>query len=181
MIHSVFKINLDVHAAASQATVTMKRGDTARRISITLSERGRPYMISGECTAVFTAEKPDGHIVFNDCEIDGNTIHYNITPQTTAVVGVVPCEIRLYGANDALLTSPQFTLVVTETIYHDGVEVESATEVTALTHLFSEVAEAVKYTSQELTEDQKAQARENIGALSRAEWESSLLANATVE
>ena len=143
MNHSVFRMTLDIHDAASQTAVVIKNEDTVRRLSITLSDGGRPYTISDECTAVFTAEKPDGHIVFNDCEIDGNTIHYNITPQTTAVVGVVPCEIRLYGANDALLTSPQFTLVVSETIYHDGVEVESATEVTALTHLISEATEAI--------------------------------------
>ena len=143
MNHSVFRMTLDIHDAASQTAVVIKNEDTVRRLSITLSDGGRPYMISDECTAVFTAEKPDGHIVFNDCEIDGNTIHYNITPQTTAVVGVVPCEIRLYGANDALLTSPQFTLVVSETIYHDGVEVESATEVTTLTHLISEATKAI--------------------------------------
>lgn len=141
MIHSVFKINLDVRDTASQTAVAVKKGDTARRISITLSERGRPYTISDECEAVFTARKPDGNIVFNACVIEGNAIHYDITPQTTAVVGVAPCEIRLYGADNALLTSPKFTLIVEDTVYSEGDEVESATEVTALTALISDTSE----------------------------------------
>ena len=141
MNHSVFRMTLDLHDAASQATVVIKNEDTARRLSITLSESGRPYTISDECRAFFSAEKPDGNIVFNDCQIEGNTIYYDITPQTTAVVGVVPCEIKLYGANDMLLTSPQFTLVVAEQIYHNGVAVESATEINALAALISDTIE----------------------------------------
>ena len=143
MNHSVFRMTLDIHDAASQTAIVIKNEDTARRLSITLSENGRPYTISEECMAVFTAEKPDGKIVFNACEIIGNTIQYDITPQTTAVVGVVPCEIRLYGAQDALLTSPQFTIIVAETIYNEGVAVESATEVTALTALISDAVEII--------------------------------------
>ena len=154
MIHSVFKINLDVHAATSQTTVTVKREDTARRISVTLSDGGRPYKISDECTAVFTAEKPDGKILFNHCRIEGNTIIYDIDeePQTTNVEGVLPCEIRLYGADDMLLTSPKFTLLVEDTIYDVDAEVESHSEVSALTHLISETTEVLRDGEQMIAE-----------------------------
>ena len=141
MISSIFKISLDVRTTASQATVTVKQGDTARRISVTLSERGKPYLISDECTAVFTAKKPDGNIVFNNCTIEDNVIHYDMTPQTSAAAGLVECEIRLYGGDGALLTGPKFTIVVGKTIYNEGDIVESATEVDALTKLISETGE----------------------------------------
>lgn len=141
MISSIFKISLDVRTTASQATVTVKQGDTARRISVTLSERGKPYLISDECTAVFTAKKPDGNIIFNHCTIEDNVIHYDMTPQTSAVAGLVECEIRLYGGDGALLTGPKFTIVVGQTIYNEGDIVESATEVDALTKIISETGE----------------------------------------
>ena len=141
MISSIFKISLDVRTTASQATVTVKQGDTARRISVTLSERGKPYLISDECTAVFTAKKPDGNIVFNNCTIEDNVIHYDMTPQTSAAAGLVECEIRLYGGDGALLTGPKFTIVVGKTIYNEGDIVESETEIDALTKLISETGE----------------------------------------
>ena len=141
MISSIFKISLDVRTTASQATVTVKQGDTARRISVTLSERGKPYLISDECTAVFTAKKPDGNIIFNHCTIEDNVIHYDMTPQTSAAAGLVECEIRLYGGDGALLTGPKFTIVVGKTIYNEGDIVESETEIDALTKLISETGE----------------------------------------
>jgi hypothetical protein len=96
-----------------------------------------PYVITPECYAVFAAKKADGNILYNKCTFIENMIVYTFTPQTTASVGRAECEIKLYGSDDKLLTSAEFTLLVMDTVYNDD-EVDSEKEVTALTALVSD-------------------------------------------
>lgn len=144
MIDSKYRISLDIHSTTSNVRLKCKRGDTSRIICATLTENGFPYHISEDCYAVFTAPKPDGNVVYNKCKINDNVIEYEFTPQTAAVSGVMKCEIKLYGADDKLITSPSFVLVVSDTAYDEGDEIESEKEVDALTHLISESTEAIK-------------------------------------
>lgn len=144
MIYADHKITLDVHDAVSPVTVSVKKGNTGRRLLINLTEEGCPYQFSDECYAVFTAEKPDGNVVFNNCSIDGDVITYALTPQTVAAVGLMNCEIMLYGAYDRLITSASFNIIVEDTIYDEGKDIESETEVDALTKLISDAAEAIE-------------------------------------
>lgn len=136
MTNSYYKISLDIHNHGSNVTLKAKQGDTGRMVYITLMDGSRPYAITSECYAVFTAKKADGKILYNKCSIEENTIIYRFTTQTTSFVGKVDCEIKLYGANDKLLTSAGFTLIVEDTVYEDS-EVESEKEVSALTDLVS--------------------------------------------
>ena len=141
MTSSYYKISLDIHDHGSHVSLKAKKGDTGRLLYVTFMDGGKPYAITEECRAVFTAKKADGNILFNSCSIIGNTICYTFTPQTTAAVGKADCEIKLYGADDKLLTSARFTLMVEDTVYNEGDEVESSNEFSALTDLMSEVAE----------------------------------------
>ena len=150
---SVYRFYLDVHKPHSGVCLDVKRGDAnSRLLLITLSERGVPYRISPDCYAVFTAVKPDGKKVFNHCTIDGDQISYVLTPQTVAVDGRLNCEIKLYGADDMLITSSCFDIIVRPTVYNEGDIVESEQEVDALLHLISEattVISASKATKEE--------------------------------
>lgn len=138
MIDSKYRISLDIHSTASNVRLKCKRGDTGRTIYAALTERGFPYHISDDCYAVFTATKPDGNKVFNKCRIEDCVIVYEFTPQTVAVPGLLKCEIKLYGADDQLITSPSFLLEVHDAQVNDGDELESEKEVEALTHLISQ-------------------------------------------
>lgn len=140
MTNSNYKFSLDVHDHGSHVSLKAKKGDTGRTLYITLMDGSKPYVITDECRAVFTAKKADGKTIFNDCTITKNTISYAFTRQTTSAVGRSDCEIRLYGADDKLLTSASFTLIVEDTVYNEGDELESAKEATALTKLVSEVS-----------------------------------------
>lgn len=174
MNNSVYNISLDLHAVGSQLTLTAKAYDTARTIRCTLTENGKPYTISEGCYAAFTAKKPDGNVLFNATTID-DAINYEFTVNTVNAPGEVECEIRLYDGNGKLITSPRFTILVDDTVYHDGDVVESSSEFTALTDLMSsvisvlgEVPSPVLYgMAQSLTDEQKAQARANIGAVDK--------------
>lgn len=174
---------LDLHNPMYHFSLVVKKGDTGRTMQFTLVDGGEPYTISNDCYAVFTAKKPNGNIVYNACEITGNSIFYHFTAQTCSEAGTIPCEIRLYGADNKLITSPNFLLIVEDTVYSDGDTVESLSEATMLTQLlnsttalvsdleqklaenaFADAHSAVCYTSQSLLDVQKAQARENISA-----------------
>ena len=135
-----FYLSLDIHESSAQAALRVKKGDTARRLLITLTENGKPYEITADCKAVFTARKPDGNLIFNACTVQGNRIAYALTAQTAAAAGEVCCELRLYGADSALITSPRFLLLVDDTVYSDGDLVESSAEYSELTQMVNKVA-----------------------------------------
>ena len=150
MTNSYYKISLDIHDHGSHVSLKAKKGDTGRLLYITLMDGRTPYVITNECRAVFTAKKADGKILFNECNIIGNVITYAFTPQTTSAVGKAECEVKLYGAEDKLLTSARFTLMVEDTVYNEGDEVESEKEVTALTALISDTIELIEDIRHEL-------------------------------
>ena len=135
MEYTVHKITLDIHKTVSPVSVHVKKGDTGRRLMIHLAEKGFPYHISTDCYAVFTAKKPDGKVLFNDCAIEDCVIIYDFTEQTVAVAGLMDCEIILYGAGGKQLTSASFNIVVEDTIYDTETAIESTNEYNALADL----------------------------------------------
>ena len=139
MNYTEHKITLDVNETVSQVSLSVKKGDTGRRLLILLAEKGYPYHISEDCYAVFTAKKPDGHVVFNACSIRDCVIIYDITAQTVAVAGYTDCEIILYGANGKQITSASFNIIVEDTIYDTETEIESTSEYNALSDLIAKV------------------------------------------
>lgn len=137
MNYTEHKFTLDVSKTVSQVSLSVKKGDTARRLLISLKENGYPYYISSDCYAAISATKPDGHLILNNCSIESNVIGYDFTPQTVAAVGIVNCEVVVYGAGGLQLTSASFDIIVEDTIYHDGDEIESSDEFSLLTDLIS--------------------------------------------
>ena len=150
---SIYRISLDIQDAYANVSLNVKRGDIGRKISITLMDGGFPYRISPECYAVLSAKKPDGKKIFNHCTIEGNTIVFRPTPQTVSTVGLAECEVKVYGANDQLLTSACFNLIVNETVNEED-QIVSEDEVDALTHLISEATETI-YESNQATEESR--------------------------
>ena len=147
MTYTEYKITLDIHRTVSPVSVRVKKGDTGRRLLIHLADSGYPYHISKDCYAVFTAKKPDGKVVFNDCSIEECAIIYDFTKQTVAVAGLVDSEIILYGADGKQLTSASFHIIVEDTIYDTETEIESTNEFNALAALIAEVQEMKIYFS----------------------------------
>lgn len=142
--YAINRITLDVQNRGSSVSVNAKKGDTARKLVITLTDGGVPYKLTGDCYAVFTGEKPDNHIVFNECQIEDNRIVYPIRYQTVAAEGTVKCEVRIYGADDLLLTSARFSLIVESSVYEEGGEIESSDDFSVLTDLISRNQELMR-------------------------------------
>ena len=141
MNDSAYKISLDINEHGSQAVLKAKQSDTGRKVHISLRAGGTPYTIAENCYAVFEAKKPDGKVLYNACTIEGNEIIYEFTEQTCSAVGRSACEIKLYGLDEKLITSPRFALLVDGTVYPDG-RVESSDEFSALTKMVSDTLKA---------------------------------------
>lgn len=163
---SIYRISLDIQDAYANVSLDVKRGDYGRKIHLTLMDGGIPYKISKECYAVLSAEKPDGKKIFNHCTIEGNTIIYVMTPQTVAAVGVAECEVKVYGADDQLLTSACFNLVINDTVNEED-QLISEDEVDALTHLISEATTTITE-GNEATEEARAATEETRTATEEA-------------
>lgn len=144
MNSTIHKINLDIHRMGAQANIPMGCGDTERTIVVCLMEKGKLYQISEGCTAKFSAKKPDGNFIYNDCTVDyeKNTISYDIghtdengtrVSQTTAVIGEVECQISLIGKDGGVISTPYFSIIVSPNVYGNEPTVESIGEYNALT------------------------------------------------
>ena len=133
------RITLDMGNAVSCVALGAKKGDSARRLRIHLAHSGYPYHIADGCTAVFSAEKPDGKHLLNDCTIDGCEIIYTFTDQTVTAAGLLKCEIILISSDLKQITSPEFAIIVEDTIYDEGADTESTDEYNALAALIETV------------------------------------------
>ena len=151
MEYVTHRISLDVHATQSQVTLRVKRGDTKRKIYISLCEGSSPYEIAAGCTAALSAIKPDGNSILNNCEIKDNKIIYTFTGQTTPKAGIFDCDIILKDSDGTQITAPHFTIIVEEGNFV-GDEIASTPEATLLTELFdrtnSVISDAVSRTDE---------------------------------
>lgn len=127
MNYSNYRFTLDIQSNLSQVSLPVKLNDTGRRLLIGLTDGGNPYTISAGSMAKFTYKKAEQNAEgeyeagLYDCILEDNysTIRFDLTSAVTSVAGVVDCEIRLYGPNGRLLTSPRFILVVDERVIYD--------------------------------------------------------------
>lgn len=145
-----YRVSLDMFDVSSQTTIKAKKGDSACKIHITLTENGKIYHIGEGCYATFNAKKSDGTFVYDNCTIEDNTIVYDFSSsidensvcQISAAEGIVECEVTLYKGNSEQLTSPRFNLVIDSTVYN-GEEIASSPEADVLKELIKEADDAV--------------------------------------
>ena len=137
MNYSDYRFTLDIQIHQAQVSIPVTLNDTARKLCIGLTDGRKPYNIAEGCRAVFVAKKPDDNSIINDCIIERNTIIYEFSQNTTNAEGVVNCEIRLLDADDRVLTSPQFIIVVDKNVVRDEEVSLSESESTTLSRIIS--------------------------------------------
>lgn len=136
MNYSIFRFTLNMHNHRSQASVSAFKGDTAVRLLINITDGGVPYIIEEGCVAVLSGTKADGIKFAHRCAIiNSSTIQYDFTEQTASCVGIVNCELTLYGADGGVITAPKFVIVVDEKEVN-GVDLLSELEHNLLADIF---------------------------------------------
>lgn len=141
MKKSTYYMSLDIERITAQGCMSVRRGESGRRLRVQLVSGGRPYAPGEDCHAVFAAKKPDGTTLFNGCTLSGSAVDYILTAQTTAAVGRLECEIRIYGADGELVIAPAFGIYVFPAAADED-ELASGPEATALTQLIGEAKDA---------------------------------------
>lgn len=129
-----YKIQLDVKKVASQLSFSICKGDTGRRLVIQLISDGKVFNLSKGNYAVFSATKPDGTVIYNDCTISNDVITYDITEQTVSSIGNVEGEITLYDSTGYVITAPKFSIIVYDS-NRSKVDLASYDELEALDQL----------------------------------------------
>lgn len=137
------RITLDIQEIQMPVVVKAKKNDIGRKLLISIADGGLPYTISEDCFATFTAKKADGTKIHNPCTIENNVILYEFTPQTCSAVGTMKAEIKIYGADDKMITSSCFQIIVYDTVYTDGDEVSSEDEMNTLDSLILEARKII--------------------------------------
>ena len=142
-----------------------KQNDIGRGIEVTLVENSTVYQLLDTDEVNVYVAKPDGNVVYNPCTVlDGKAV-VELTQQMLAKDGCAKCEIEVKRDGNRI-SNPAFALIIyPENISDDAIL--STNEVGVLEQWYLDQIAAmspVKYTAQALTDEQKAQARENIGA-----------------
>ena len=144
MNYTNYKITLDMNEIQSQVSVPIPKNDTARRFYIRLYHNGKQFHLPDGVRAVFAGEKSDGTVLYNDCLIENQSvIRYDFTEQTTSRTGQMKCQIRVYGEDGALITSPQMTVVIYENAFSAD-KIMSSSEYNTLNHLITEASALIK-------------------------------------
>lgn len=116
---SNFRFTLDMQSSQSQVSVPVALGDTSRTLYISLSDGGKPYLISDGCLAMLSIKRPTGTFIQEYCLIEHNTnIKYDFTQNenTAAVEGFHDCQITLYDEDYGVISTPRFTMIVNEKV-----------------------------------------------------------------
>ncbi|MDT8717600.1 BppU family phage baseplate upper protein, partial [Clostridium sp. 19966] len=133
------RINLDIDKNVN-VTIDAKQNDTKSRfIEFTLYNNTVVMDLTNHTVKIF-AVKADNKLIFNNVTVEdaaNGKVLVELTSQALAVIGVLQCEIAIYGSDSSILTTKTFTINVLEGIRNDSA-IQSTNEFTALSSALSQ-------------------------------------------
>lgn len=166
----ITKLSVSLTRDNDTVYVKAKQNDIGRGIEVTLVEHSTVYQLLDTDEVNAYVAKPDGKVVYNPCTVSDGKAVVELTQQMLAKDGRAKCEIEV-KRDGKRISNPEFTIIIyPENISDDAIL--STDEVGVLEQWYLDQIAAmspVKYTAQSLTDEQKSQARENIGAAAAGE------------
>lgn len=126
------QLKIDIDKKSYEVITSVQYDHNTRFLHIKIMNGSIPVDLTG-CSVKISAAKPDGMIVFNNCNVINakeGFVEVELTEQMNAAPGSVKCEIKIYEGN-GVLTTKQFYIEVSESVMSKGIT--SGNEFTALT------------------------------------------------
>ena len=144
-------ITLDVWQP-SDIRVKVNQGEVnSRFLQVKILDKKKPFNLTGK-TVIFYATKPDGNLIFNDCEI-GKAANGIVTLQLTSQMSIVPgimrdCEFHILDEELTKLKVKGLSIEIARCTDFESA-IESTSEFTALTQALDEVNKVMEAYSEE--------------------------------
>ncbi len=144
-------ITLDVWQS-SDIRVKVNQGEVnSRFLQVKILDKKKTFNLTGK-TVIFYATKPDGNLIFNDCEIDSAS-NGIITLQLTSQMSIVPgimrdCEFHILDEDLTKLKVKGLSIEIARCTDFESA-IESTSEFTALTQALDEVNKVMEAYSEE--------------------------------
>lgn len=141
------QINVEINGSDTFEHVKVVQGDADSNIAeISLFKEGEFYPVPSGKEVVLRGTKPDGHQVFNNCEVtEKGTVLVKTTEQISAVVGRSKYEICIYNtdeSNPGSLTTGFFYIIVVKAVI-DSNTIASSDEFSYITNVVAESNSAI--------------------------------------
>ena len=144
-------ITLDVWQP-SNIRVKVNQGEVnSRFLQVKILDKKKPFNLTGK-TVIFYATKPDGNLIFNNCEIEKAT-NGIVTLQLTSQMSIVPgimrdCEFHILDEELTKLKVKGLSIEIARCTDFESA-IESTSEFTALTQALDEVNKVMEAYSEE--------------------------------
>ena len=172
------KISVDMSRKSGTRLIFTRQNDVgARKLLITLTDGGAPYIPEYDCSVSFNFKRSDmvaGAVAASVAE-DGTVIV--ILPQVAlGVTGETVCSVSVYDSEKNRLTSSDFYLEVAEELY-SGENVDDQPDYSLLQSLFTEVAKFSKAEASRGLAEREREANEKARVDADALRDEKILAN----
>lgn len=134
------KITLDLTVSRVQNVHCSQDDDNSRNILITLSDKGKPYILTDNEKIFFKISKPDNTFIYIDEDDsehlyrnDDGTISIILSEQATYVPGICEAELQIMNS-DKVVSTRKFNIVIKKSVISDK-EIESTIESNVLQKL----------------------------------------------
>ncbi len=115
MIGPAYCITLDIRHAVAPSVLPVKQGDNSRVLRIGLVNGGEPLPIGNGQTAAVYAKVGESVLTKRAVIADG-AAEIKVPVEWVGDPGKIECEVRVFDRGAMILTSPRFSILVTEAL-----------------------------------------------------------------
>lgn len=112
---AVTRLTLDMGLPDVQKSISVTRGDTNRRLEVTLIDKGSPFALPPDWTATLAGVLPGGDELYESCIVDDGRIIFDFVaaPAVSSEEGVFGVSFDVFDEGGEVVASPKLWVHVT--------------------------------------------------------------------